>query len=223
MNILFVVAHPDDEALGGGAFIFKRSCQGDEVSVLTLSAHSPTRPDSLKKEQAESHAIMGVARTYNANYETMKFGTYDRYEMVRGIEDVIKETEPDIIVTHNPYDVHNDHKITSALVREAARLPQRGTGYSKPLTALLYMEVLSSTEWSYENGFAPNAFFPVSEEALKKKAQAIDCYQQVIRPSPHPRNGETIKSLARYRGCQCGAEYAEAFMCAYLNVGAAAR
>lgn len=106
MNILFVVAHPDDEALGGGAFIFKRSCRGDEVSVLTLSAHSPTRPDSLKKEQAESHAIMGVARTYNANYETMKFGTYDRYEMVRGIEDVIKETEPDIIVTHNPYDVH---------------------------------------------------------------------------------------------------------------------
>lgn len=220
MRYLFVVAHPDDEVLGAGATISSLVEEGHEVTVMTLSMYSPTRKDTLLTEQAESHKILGVKKAINKCYETMKLGTYSRYEMVQDIEEAIITETPDIIVTHNPDDIHNDHRITSTLVNEAARLPQRGIGYTKPITALMHMEVLSSTEWNFGSSFSPNAFSPVNENHIQNKTAAIACYDKVIRAVPHPRNLETIKALARYRGSQCGAEYAEAFNCRYLDISA---
>lgn len=217
MKYLFVVAHPDDEAIGAGAMICGMNDHGDKASVLTLSTHSPTRPDSLRAEQAESHKLLGVERTINKSFETMRFGEYERFKIVQAIERAIVSERPDIIVTHSPQDIHNDHKLTAALTLEAARLPQRNTGYEKRLAAVLHMEVLSSTEWNFDRGFSPNAFFPVSMDQLRRKTDAIACYQQVLREKPHPRNMETIVALARLRGSQCGVDYAEGFYCSYAD------
>ena len=53
------------------------------------------------------------------------------------------------------------------------------------------------------------------EKDLEIKIKALDLYKGVSRPRPHPRNAETIKALAAYRGSQCGSQFAESFQSCY--------
>ena len=43
MNILIVVAHPDDEVLGMGGTIVKHSSNGDKISILYLTTGIASR------------------------------------------------------------------------------------------------------------------------------------------------------------------------------------
>ena len=43
MRYLFVVAHPDDEVLGAGAFIFDAVRNGDAVGVMVMNVCDKTR------------------------------------------------------------------------------------------------------------------------------------------------------------------------------------
>lgn len=211
MNALIVTAHQDDEVLGAGATISRIMRTGGEVAVYSLSSKSPTREKGLVLKQHESLSIFGRMPIFTGDLTAMQFQLCDRYEEVKGIESVIKRQRPDIIITHFPGDLHNDHRITAELVTEAARLPQRATGYQGPIPKLLFMEVLTSTEWTAGKAFSPTFFEEVSEEDLRKKADALKAYKDVLREIPHPRNRETIEALARYRGAQAGVRYAEAF------------
>jgi hypothetical protein len=82
----------------------------------------------------------------------------------------------------------------------------------------MYMEVLSSTEWSLDpvaDRFSPNCFVEVGKEGVDVKLQALAEYKGVMRPYPHPRSPEAIEGLAAYRGAQAGCSYAEAFQCVF--------
>ena len=83
------------------------------------------------------------------------------------------------------------------------------------------MEVLSSTEWSFDtsaNRFVPNYFVEIGKEGVGLKIEALSSYKGVMRPYPHPRSNEALKGLAAYRGVQAGCNYAEAFECAFRRV-----
>ena len=215
MNTLIIVAHPDDEVLGAGATIRKLASQGQRVAVYTLSPHCVTRePDLLEKQQRGGQLTLGIAAYYSSDIETMKFHICDRYKEVQKIEKVIEKERPDTIITHFPGDLHNDHKITTGLVHEAIRLPQRQLGYGGPTPRLLYMEVPTSTDWSLAAPFSPNHFEEITFDDITAKSEALSMYDYVLRKPPHPRNLDTFKAAARYRGAQAGVLYAEAFMVA---------
>ena len=125
----------------------------------------------------------------------------------------IKESEPDIIITHHPADTNNDHLQTSLACQEAIRLFQRRPEV-KALTEFWYMEVPSCTEWALNtamNRFQPNIWVEVGKEGVEAKVKALGMYRGVMRPYPHPRSAEAIEGFAAYRGCQAGCVYAEAF------------
>jgi len=220
MRVLLICAHPDDEALGAGATIRKLKDKGAHIAVLTLSMSSATRTDDLLARQKISHKILGIDTAYRGNIETMKFGQIDRYEVTQLIESAMLKEQPDILITHSPLDIHNDHRITSALVMEAAKLPIRQTQGMKKLKAIMFMEILSSTDWGFLGGFTPNCYCEVSGNDLESKYNSIAVYDNVIRELPHPRNMATIKSLARIRGAQSGYLFAEAFQVQHLDTDA---
>lgn len=209
MTHLFIVAHPDDEILGGCGTILKLLSRAEQVVIATLSQRTKTRESGLAEKQGNMHRAIGVSASYFFNYEMMKFDKYDRYMMTRDIEKVIAEVQPDVIYTHDESDIHNDHRTLSQIVIEASKLPLRQTETVKPISAIYTMEVPSSTDWG--RGFIPNAYVEVTKEALKLKESLLTVYDDVIRQVPHPRNLVSFEALARYRGGQCGCEYAEAF------------
>lgn len=213
---LFIVAHPDDEILGACGTIVRLAEQGESVAVAVLSQRSKTRENSLLEKAETTHRELGVNHSYFFDYEMMKFDKYDRYKMTTDIESVIVREQPDVIYTHDPNDIHNDHRTLYGVVMEAAKLPMRHNS-THPISAIYTMEIPSSTDWGA--GFIPNSFVEVTREQIQKKAQILTTYDDVIRESPHPRNYDSFVALARYRGSQCGLVYAEAFRKVFERTG----
>ncbi|WP_342600216.1 PIG-L deacetylase family protein [Psychrobacillus sp. FSL H8-0483] len=218
MSYLIVVAHPDDEVLGAGATMYKLAKQGYSVNVCILSGEVNARnfrPSSneLDEDVNNSMDIIGVDRVIKGHFPNIEFNNTGHIKLVEFIEKAILETNADVVFTHHPADLNNDHLHTSLACQAAVRLFQRRSDV-KPLKELLFMEVPSSTEWGLNkamNQFSPNTFIEVGELSVDKKIEALAQYRGVMRDYPHPRSNEVIKGLSAYRGGQAGMVYAEAF------------
>ena len=223
MNYLVVVAHPDDEVLGAGATIHKLIKNGNKVAVAIMASKATARKNlssTLSNDETEALSIIGVEKLYEADFPNIKMNTVPHLELVQFIESCIEDWEAEAIITHHPADTNNDHVMTSYAVQAASRLFQRKKGIPA-LKELLYMEVPSSTEWSFDtsaNRFMPNFFTEIGREGIDIKIQALSAYKGVMRPYPHPRSIEALEGLAAYRGVQAGCNYAEAFECALKRV-----
>lgn len=222
MNYLVVVAHPDDEVLGAGATIAKLIKQGHNVAIVTMANHAAARAnisDTLASDEAEAFKIMGVSKSYAADFPNIKMNTVPHLDLVQFIEKCIEDFKADAIITHHPSDTNNDHVITSYATQAASRLFQRKSGVPE-LKEFLYMEVPSSTEWSFDssaNRFTPNYFVEIGKDGVDLKLKALKAYKGVMRPYPHPRSDKAIEGLAAYRGVQAGCMYAEAFECVFIK------
>lgn len=216
MNYLIVVAHPDDEVLGAGATIHKLIKEGHNVAVAIMVSQAAARKDlssTLTSDEEEALNLLGVNKVYHANFPNIKMNTVAHLDLVQFVEKCIEDFSADAIITHHPSDTNNDHVQTSYAVQAASRLFQRRENLPQ-LKQLLYMEVLSSTEWSFDssaNRFMPNYFVEVGKEGVGLKIKALSKYKGVMRPYPHPRSNEALEGLAAYRGAQSGCNYAEAF------------
>lgn len=218
MNYLIVVAHPDDEVLGAGATIYKLAKEGHNINVCILSGKAQARTlrpsdNELNEDLNKSSEILGVKSITTGEFPNIKLNTVSHLELVQFIEKAIEKTKAEIIITHYPSDLNNDHFHTSIACQAASRYFQRNSKI-KPLKELLFMEVPSATEWSLNtslNNFIPNTFVQVGGEGINKKIEALSVYRNVMRDYPHPRSAESIKGLAAYRGSQSGTNYAESF------------
>jgi len=223
MKYLIVVAHPDDEADGCGATISKLVKTGNEVAVAILCSKAEARKDlssKLQEEEKEAMNILGVSKVYEADFPNIKMNTVPHLDLVQFIEKCIDDFKAEAIITHHPTDVNNDHVQTSYAAQAACRLFQRREGIPA-LKLFMYMESLSSTEWSLDsssNRFIPNYFIEVGKEGIETKIKAMKAYKGVMRDYPHPRSEECMLGLAAYRGSQSGCNYAEAFECVFNRI-----
>lgn len=218
MSYLVVVAHPDDEVLGAGATIYKLTQSGESVNICIMSSRASARAfrpsdDELNSDINSCMKILGVNRVFMGGFPNIKMNTVPHLDLVQFIENAIVETKADIVMTHHPSDLNNDHVQTSVACQAAVRLFQR-RGDVKPLRELMYMEVPSSTEWALNSSvgnFRANTYVEVGFDAIEKKIEALSRYSGVMRPYPHPRSKEALEGLAAYRGAIAGCNYAEAF------------
>lgn len=223
MNILFVVAHPDDEVLGAGATIRKLTREGHKIAVVTMASHAAARANisaTLQDDQAKAFEIMGVVKSYDGDFPNIQMNTIPHLKLVQFIETAIEDWRAESIYTHHPSDTNNDHVMTSYAAQAASRLFQRREGIPA-LKQFIYMEVPSSTEWSFDssaNRFTPNMFVEIGREGVDVKLKALAAYTGVMRPYPHPRSEEAVRGLAAYRGVQAGCNYAEAFESVFFRI-----
>lgn len=225
MKFLLVVAHPDDEVLGAGGSIYKWTHAGDTVDVCVMCTEAKARAFRPSDEELDSDlnsaiALLGVNRKYEATFPNIEMNTVPHIKLVQFIEEAIKESEPDVIITHHTSDTNNDHLMTSMACQEAIRLFQRNPKF-RPMTELWFMEVGSATDWGVNtalNSFRPNIFSEIGEDGIKAKIKALGMYRGVMRPYPHPRSEEAMKGLAAWRGSQAGCNYAEAFETALRRI-----
>lgn len=218
MKYLLVVAHPDDEVLGAGGSIYKWAHQGDTVDVAIMCTEAKARafrPEDKELEEDINTAtrLLGVGRKYEATFPNIEMNTVPHIRLVQFIESAIKESQPDIVITHHPSDINNDHLQTSMACQEAIRLFQRRPEV-KRIKEFWYMEVPSCSEWATNASiepFKPNCFVEIGQEGVDAKIKALSLYRGVMRPYPHPRSAEYLQGLAAVRGSQWGQEYSESF------------
>jgi len=219
-NLLFVVAHPDDEVLGCGGIIKKLSKKKRNIKVVFLAEGTSCRYNSknydIKKIQKEINFRKNCAKKALKTLGVKKFSFYDLkcgslnvypiLDLGKIVEEEIKQFKAQVIFTHCNSDVHIDHKIVSQACLQASRPVKK----LNKIKALITFEILSSTEWNYTKLFKPNYFVNIENE-IKYKIQAIKKYKTEIIKFPHPRSKLGIETLARYRGIQSFNKYAEAF------------
>jgi LmbE family N-acetylglucosaminyl deacetylase len=223
MIYLTVTAHPDDEILGFGGSTVVLTKKGHKVYNLILSGNVEERRnrpdvDTLNSNIHNAQDIVGAEVPILGPFPNIKFNNIPHIELVQFIEKYIEQLEPDIVITHHPYDLNNDHYHTSKACQAAVRLFQRKL--IKPLKALYFMEVPSSTDWAFPidgQQFRPDTFIEIGENGLLKKLEALYAYQGIMRPYPHPRSDEAIRALAILRGSQVGRNLCEGFQTA-MNV-----
>ena len=223
LTYLTVTAHPDDEALGFGASAYTLSKKGHKIFNCILSGSAEARRHNPGTEELQMHTnkaqeIIGAEAPILGDFPNIKFNTVPHLDLVQFIEKVIEEVQPDVIITHHPNDLNNDHQHTSMACQAASRLYQRKP--VKKLKSLYFMEVPSATDWAYGNDrslFVPDTFIEVGEIGVKKKIEALYTYEGVMRPYPHPRSEESIMALATLRGSQVGRNICEAFQTA-MNI-----
>lgn len=224
-SALIVVAHPDDEILGAGGLASRLTCRGVPVRAAILCSDVAARTNrpgdgDLQYDLMKAAETLGMGEPLLGTFPNIQMNTVPHLELVQFVENAIEETGADVIVTHHPEDLNDDHKQVSSAAQAAARLPQRKEGLPR-LRSLHFMEVLSSTDWGYpasDGGFTPNSFIELGEHHLARKLAALSCYRDVMRPYPHPRSVEAIRGLAQVRGAQAGMVLAEAFDTRFLNL-----
>jgi LmbE family N-acetylglucosaminyl deacetylase len=225
LSYLLVVAHPDDEALGAGgiAGVLKESGNSFYSAIMSGSVEARKRRPSdqeLLSDTAESILLLGMEEFFLGDFPNIAFNTVPHLKLVQFVESIMLKMNPDVIITHHPADTNNDHLHTSLAVQAATRLFQRRSDV-KPISELMFMEVLSATDWSVNaamNQFMPNVFVEIGEDGVNRKIEALNKYRGVMREYPHPRSPESVKSLAAYRGSQAGLFYAEAFQSVFRRI-----
>ena len=215
-RILIVAAHPDDEVLGCFGTVTKLIRQGYEAYTLILSRGKTSRDgeceDDIKKlaeETIKANELIGIKKIFRLNFPDNAFDTVSLLSIVKEIEKIKKEINPEIIFTHHSGDINIDHQITAKAVLTATR-PMKG----ECVKTIYAMEIPSSTEWngySPQTAFCPNVFFDIAE-SVDLKLKAMKLYQSELREYPHPRSLKYIKDLAALSGAKNGLDYCENFM-----------
>jgi len=217
MNILAIGAHPDDiEILCGGTLaLFSKKknnvfichvCDGSKGSNVYSS-------EELKKirrnEALESAKLIGATSIWGGIVDgEVVLDLESRIKII----DVIRQADPDIIITHSPNDYHSDHINTSRLIFEAsylANLVLWKTKYppTEKLPYLYYMDTLAGVK------FTPDEYVDITETIGTKIEMMLKMESQLgwLKDMHNCDAPEFIKTVARFRGFQACVDYAEAF------------
>ena len=212
-NILCIVAHPDDEALGIGGTLIKHSSSKDKVYIIILSEGEDSKykgKNSNRIKNAEQWAKFTDCKLYKTfNFPDQQLDKIPMLQIVQALELAIKKIKPNIIYTHHPGDINLDHQITAHATLTASR-PISQHDIKSEIRAF---ETPSSTDQApYIEPFIfkPNLYISLRDNIFKKKIASLKFYKKEFRKYPHPRSTEAISALAKKRGSEVGFKFAEA-------------
>ena len=217
-TVLVISCHPDDMEIACAGTLLKCKERGDRVVICHLSSgnlgHVVIPPDELRimrAKEAEKSAAMGGFEVIHSSFDDLEI--YDNNKEARDkVVEVIQQVDPDFIITHDPNDYMPDHTAVSRLVFDAsftATLPNypTKTGKAARLVPIYYMDTLAGVN------FNPTEYVDVSDH-IDTKLQMLECHEtQVVWMREHDGIDfpDMVRTCCRYRGFQCGAEYAEGF------------
>ena len=219
MNILAVGAHPDDiEILCAGTLArYAQAGHALTLAVFTcgdmgdLKVPPPELAILRKKESEAAAAILGARLLWPAITDELVFpNEAQRRTMI----DVIRQADPDVIITHGPSDYHPDHRYVSQLVFDSyfqkglPHIPgQNQTACRFGRTQVYYMDNLAGIS------FVPADYVDITS-VMETKRRMLECHQSQVKPMrelAHTDLLDLVEIQSRFRGLAAGCTYAEGF------------
>jgi LmbE family N-acetylglucosaminyl deacetylase len=79
----------------------------------------------LHEDISSSLKFLDVEKVIKGKFSNIKFNAMPHLRLIKFIEKAINETEADVVFTHHPCDLNNDHLHTSFACQAAARFFQK--------------------------------------------------------------------------------------------------
>jgi LmbE family N-acetylglucosaminyl deacetylase len=194
-RVVALGAHCDDIAIGAGGTLYAMCAArpGIRVDALVLSGGGTDRED----EERAALAAFCPGADVEVTVHKMPDGRLPVHwdEAKNALEDLRAHTDPDVIFAPRTDDAHQDHRGLATMVTTAFR-DHLVLGY----------EIV---KWDGDLG-RPNTYQPLSPELAEKKVALLQQHYPSQRHRPW-YDREAFLGLARIRGIECQARYAEAF------------
>lgn len=222
MKVLAIGCHPDDIEVACAGTLAKYKKLGHDVTVCHVAngnmGHAIIMPDELREiraEEAQSAGALAGIKVVTCDIGDVMVYSDDKSQR-DAIVDVIRQEQPDVIITHSPNDYMPDHTAVSKLVFDAtfaASVPHYGNQElsAAKLTPLYYMDTLAGVN------FMPTEYVDVTD-TIDLKLEMLECHVSQLKWMRDHDNidfADFVKTCAKFRGLQCGAAYAEAFTACY--------
>jgi bacillithiol biosynthesis deacetylase BshB1 len=123
LDLLAVLAHPDDAELLCGGTLIKTAALGRRVGVLDLTSGEMGSSGSAElraEEAARSAAIMGVVERRSAGLPDARLENDHASRLV--VAQHLRELRPRVVIAHWTVGRHRDHRVAAELVRDACFL-----------------------------------------------------------------------------------------------------
>jgi len=197
LSVLAIGAHPDDIEIGAGGTLL--SLAASEPGLRAHYVVLTGTPERQLEAHAAAEAFLAGADLTVSLHQLPEGRLPAAWAQVKDtIEGVARTCSPDVILAPSADDAHQDHRTIAEIVPTVFR-DQLYLAYEIP---------------KWDGDFArPSTYVPMSAETARRKVELLHkCY-----PSQHGRDwwdDEVFLGLARLRGMECRAPYAEAFTCA---------
>ena len=197
-RIIVLAPHTDDGELGCGATMAKFTAAGKKIFYVAFSTCSksllPGLPkDTLAIECKKAISILGIKEENIILFDfEVRELLIHRQRILEELVTLNKKLNPDLVLLPAMNDIHQDHQVVYG---EGMRAFKNCNlfGYELP--------------WN-NTRFQPNYFQTLNENDLNRKIQAVKAYQSQL--NKNYTQEDFIRSLAKVRGVQANAAYAEA-------------
>lgn len=219
MNILAIGAHPDDIEILCAGTLARYTQLGHQVSMAAFTCGDmgdrvipPAELARIRKAETEASAAIIGARVFWP--AIMDEHVFPNESQRRIMIDLIREADPDVIITHSPADYHPDHRYVSQLVFDSYF--QKGLPHipdqQKPAcrfgtTQVYYMDTIAGM------GFVPTEYVDISSVAEIKRSM-LRCHKsqyQAVAELAHRDLEQIAEIQSRFRGLAGGCALAEGF------------
>lgn len=215
--VMGIAAHPDDLELFCGGTLAKYASEDAKIYMCYVTngdkGHFQIPPKELgeirKGEALASAEIIGAKALFlNLPDGEIEINLKNRAIFI----DVIRQCNPDIIITHPIKDYHADHEAVNRLVIDAnffTGVPHLKTKNSpiEKRSQIYFMDTYAGV------GFQPEEYVDIGQYIHQKTEMLKAHRSQVVwlKEHDHVNILELMDVCGRYRGYQCGVAYAEGF------------
>ena len=195
MNILAIGAHPDDIEYGCAGTLIKYADRDHRIHLMVLTRGEEGGSGGERhREQYAAAEIMGAEQVFWGDYQDTQLPL--KKELIDGIEEVLAEVKPELILVNWGDDTHQDHRILTRATMSATRFVRNVLFFEGPTT----------------QNFNPQVFVDISDN-LERKFQALKAHDsQIMKTNIEDMSiVELARANATFRGIQGRVKFAEAF------------
>lgn len=194
-RVLALSPHTDDVELGAGGTLARLARLGTRITYIAFARAEASKDEDSLEECRLSLRMLGIEDLQFWDFPVRRFSDF-RQDILDRLIQLRNAMQIDLVLVPARPDCHQDHQLVTMEAIRAFK-KARLLGYDLP--------------WNAVGESRLDFFVPLSESDIEQKERALACYKgQIGRSFFEPG---TIQAIARFRGEQCGEQYAEGFEC----------